>query len=59
MQDAVAGISDAGDAQAQAFYIKDVVKPAMDAVRAPADELEGLVSKDYWPFPTYGDILFD
>ncbi|MGM9680240.1 MAG: glutamine synthetase III [Eubacteriales bacterium] len=51
-------IADAGDAEAQAFYVKDVIKPAMDAVRAPADELEGLVSKDYWPFPTYGDLLF-
>ena len=31
---------------------------AMDAVRAPADKLEGLVGKKFWPFPTYSDILF-
>lgn len=30
----------------------------MDEVRAPADKLEGLVGKKFWPFPTYSDILF-
>lgn len=39
-------------------YFKDVIIPAMDAVRAPADELEALTAKKYWPFPTYGDLLF-
>jgi len=32
--------------------------PAMDALRAPADALEDLVGKQYWPFPTYGDLLY-
>ena len=30
----------------------------MEAARAIADELEMLVGKKYWPFPTYGDMLF-
>ena len=30
----------------------------MEAVRVPADKLEMLVGKKYWPFPTYSDILF-
>ena len=25
---------------------------------AVADELEGLTAKRYWPYPTYGDMLF-
>jgi len=31
----------------------------MNAVRAAADELETIVGKDYWPFPTYAELLFD
>ncbi len=41
-----------------ALYYKDVIIPAMDAVRAPADKLELITAKKYWPFPTYGDLLF-
>ncbi len=41
-----------------ATYYKEVIIPAMDAVRRPADELELLVGREYWPFPTYGDLLF-
>ena len=39
-------------------YYRDEVLPAMQAARSLADELENLVAKDYWPFPTYSDILF-
>ena len=53
-----AGVSYAGNTLAQAMYIKEKILPAMDAVRAPADALEGLVGKEFWPFPTYGDLLF-
>jgi glutamine synthetase len=35
-----------------------VVFPAMQALRVIADELEVWTSKDYWPLPTYGDLLF-
>ena len=47
-----------GDSTATAHYYHDTVIAAMDAVRAPADKLEGLVGKKFWPFPTYSDILF-
>ena len=47
------------DVKAQAFRYKDVVVPAMEALRAPADELEMLVDKADWPFPTYGDLMFE
>ncbi len=39
-------------------YTRECIVPAMADVRAVADELELLVEKKYWPFPTYGDILF-
>ena len=37
----------------------DKVVPAMAAVRKPVDELEMLVDKEYWPMPSYGDLLFE
>ena len=40
------------------MYCNSVI-PAMDAVRLPADKLEFLVDKTVWPFPSYGDLLFD
>lgn len=43
----------------QAFTYKDDVKAAMDALRAPVDELEMLVDKEVWPYPTYADLMFE
>ena len=43
----------------QAFYYHDVVMAVMNDLRRPADELEKLVDKEYWPFPTYADLLFE
>ena len=39
------------------YYVSDVI-PAMDSLRATADTLETIVSKEYWPFPTYTDLLY-
>lgn len=47
------------NAKEQAFYYKDVVKEAMEELRAPADEAEMLVDKKVWPIPTYGDLIFE
>jgi glutamine synthetase len=47
-----------GDITDKATSYKNLVIPAMDAVRAAADALELLTSKKHWPFPTYGDILY-
>ena len=38
-------------------YLREVI-PAMDKLRAAADEMELVVAKDYWPYPTYNDMLF-
>ena len=46
------------DITKQAFLIKDEVLPAMEALRRPCDEAEAAVAQEYWPFPTYGDLLF-
>ena len=46
-----------GKAQAHAYH--DEVVPAMAALRAPADKLEMIVDKELWPFPSYGDLMFE
>ena len=43
----------------QAFFYHEKVVTAMNALRKPADELEKLVDKNYWPFPTYADLMFE
>ena len=47
------------DVKKQAFFYKDEVFAAMEELRAPVDELEMLVDKEVWPFPTYGDLIFE
>ena len=42
----------------QADFFHDTVIPAMNELRLVADELETLTSDAYWPFPSYGDLLF-
>ncbi|MEI6132468.1 MAG: glutamine synthetase III [Bacillota bacterium] len=42
-----------------ASKFRDLVCPAMLAVREVADSLELYVDEEFWPFPTYGDIFFE
>ena len=56
LEAAIAGVPDGVEGAAR--YYHDTVIAAMEAARAIADELEMLVGKKYWPFPTYGDMLF-
>ncbi len=43
----------------QAEYYRDVVKPAMQDLRTPIDKLEIIVDKKMWPFPSYGDLIYE
>ena len=56
----VAGKAEAMEEGAeQGHYYHDVVFTAMDELRKPADKLEMLVAKSAWPFPSYGDLIFE
>ena len=46
------------DFEQAAFFVRDEILSAMDALRKPCDELETLVDESQWPFPTYGKLLF-
>lgn len=43
----------------KAFFFKDTVKVSMEELRKPCDALEMLVDKEYWPIPTYGELMFE
>ena len=46
------------DITEEAYRIRDEILPKMCQLRAAADEAETLTAESYWPFPTYGDLLF-
>ncbi len=51
-----AAIAD-GKERALAYY-REIV-PAMGSLREPADRLEMIVDKEFWPIPSYGDMIFE
>ncbi len=48
-----------GETSDKANFFKDEVATAMERLRKPADELELIVDQKVWPFPTYGELLFN
>ena len=58
LEDAVMKLQDAEDIETESYMIRDTVLGKMSELRIPCDEAETVTSKKYWPFPTYGDLLF-
>lgn len=58
LEEALAKAGGLEDVTEEAMYYKDSVIPAMAALRADADALETITAKKYWPYPSYGDLLF-
>ena len=46
------------DAQQAALVFRNRVLPAMEDARAVADAIEERIGEKYWPYPTYGDLLY-
>ncbi|MBQ6679395.1 MAG: glutamine synthetase III [Lachnospiraceae bacterium] len=46
------------DARVKAEQIRDEVLPKMEALREAADEAESITAEEYWPFPSYSELLF-
>ena len=55
---ALVEIADARDTKEEAARIRDDVLPRMQKLRLACDEAETLTAKDYWPYPSYADLLF-
>lgn len=47
------------DMEERAHAYREKVVPAMTRLREPADRLEMIVDKELWPFPSYGDLIFE
>ena len=58
LEDALIHTKDYSDSAELSMYYKDSVFAAMSALRAAADQLETLTASDYWPYPSYGELLF-
>ncbi|MBO4770803.1 MAG: glutamine synthetase III [Clostridia bacterium] len=58
LEDAVIALHGVDDIIRESELIRDTVLPKMSELRVPCDQAELLTAKSYWPFPTYGDILF-
>ena len=54
----IAKLKTLSDVTEKANYIRDEMLPKMTELRAVADEAEIMTAESYWPFPTYGDLLF-
>ena len=59
LQEAEDKVQKIANAKEKAFFYSEVVTAAMGKLRTPADQLEVLVDKKVWPFPTYADLLFE
>ena len=58
LEAAVLELKGAADVAQEAYAIRDAVIGRMAALRAVADEAETVTAEKYWPFPTYGELLF-
>ena len=58
LEEAVMKLQDAEDVEAESYMIRDAVLGKMGELRVACDEAETMTAKKYWPFPTYGDLLF-
>lgn len=58
LRDAHVAAEAIADSQEQANAYAHKVRPAMDALRVAVDAMEPIVASDYWPVPTYDDMLF-
>ena len=58
LDETLAALSTVSEITQLAEEIRDRLLPKMAELRAVADEAEVLTAKEFWPFPTYGEILF-
>ena len=58
VEKAVTTLDSLGDVTGESAHVRDCLLPKMAELRAGCDEAETLTAASYWPFPTYGDLLF-
>ena len=58
LEEAIGKAKEVSELSELAFYMKGTVFAAMNDLRAVVDELETITSAKYWPYPSYGEILY-
>ena len=58
LESAIVQVGQCDNIVAESAAIRDALINKMGKLRVACDEAEVLTSKKYWPFPTYGDLLF-
>ena len=58
LEKAIAQVKTAADVREESCGIRDMILNQMQKLRAAADAAETITSQEYWPFPTYGQLLF-
>ena len=58
LEDAIASVKGISDSYETAKAFESDVIPKMQALRATVDSAECITSSEFWPYPTYGDLLF-
>ncbi|MCR5755032.1 MAG: glutamine synthetase III [Acetatifactor sp.] len=58
LENAMVDLCKTEDIIAQANAIRDIVLVSMGELRLVCDEAETVTAKKYWPYPSYGDLLF-
>ncbi len=51
-------LPEAADMVEESAMIRDDILPKMSELRIVCDEAETLTAKEYWPYPSYADLLF-
>ncbi len=58
LENALLELKKCSGVEAEAYAIRDTLLGKMAALRTVADEAETQTAEKYWPFPTYGELLF-
>ena len=58
LEEVVMKVQEIPDITEESYQIRDSVLSKMGELRVACDSAETMTAKKYWPFPTYGDILF-
>ena len=58
LDDVLLQLKSTSELKAESEFIRDVLLAKMSELRIVCDEAETITAEKYWPFPTYGDLLF-
>ena len=58
LEKSIIAVGEIDDITVESAAVRDSLLVKMSELRVACDEAETLTARKYWPFPTYGDLLF-